>query len=111
MTTKQLIAYRDELETIEKLSTSHFNSILDWELVKVPDLLSSNNSMIENLNLQIEKAGDSKSNNKAKKGFGYQIERINNENAVYVDAVQKWNAVKTAIISNLEKSMSVDSNF
>jgi Domain of unknown function (DUF4468) with TBP-like fold len=111
MTTKQLIAYRDEMETVEKISTADFNSILDWELAKVPDLLSANNAMIENLNLQIEKAGDSKSNNKAKRGFGYQIERINNQNAVYFDAIQKWNSVKTAIITNLEKSMSVDSNF
>lgn len=111
LSTSSLEAAVAEMESAERISTSSFQQILEWNLSKVAELVSSNEARIDELQKQISALGDSKQERKEKKRIEYTIERINQENIILKEALNRWNAEIKNVTSEIDKAMSHNDDF
>lgn len=111
LSTSKLFEFRDELETVERISESNFQKILDWELEKVSSIIESNEIEIKSINERLANMSDSKNDKKEKKQLGYKLKRINDENAVLKESLVRWNIVIERITKGLDKALSVNNDF
>jgi len=111
LSTSKLFEFRDELETVARISESDFQKILDWELEKVASIIVSKEAEIKSINERLGNIGDSKNEKKEKKQMGYRLKRITDENAVLKESLVRWNIVVERITKGIDKVLSLNNDF
>lgn len=111
LSTKKLFEFRDELETVARISESDFQKILDWELGKVTSIFESKEAEIKSINERLANIGDSKDEKKEKRQLLYNIKRITEENVVLKESLVRWNIVLEKITKDIDQALNVNNDF
>jgi predicted RNase H-like nuclease (RuvC/YqgF family) len=107
----ELSKFVQELESVEKLATSHFQRTVSWEIDDVVNVLLSNQNKIDDIKAQIISLAGLKKETKETKKLNYKIEKINKDNSILQESINRWNKIRDRIISELEKTMKKVNDF
>ncbi len=108
LSTSKLFEFREELETVARISESDFQKILDWELEKIVSIFESKEIEIKAINERLANIGISK---KEKKQLEYKLKRINDDNTILKESLTRWDIILEKIIKNIDKTLSIKDDF
>lgn len=100
-----------EMESVERISTASFQQILEWDMSKVAELEAANTAKINDFKTQMSNLGDSKKEKKEKKRIEYAIDKVEKENTILKEALNRWDNEIKRFSSEIDKAMSYNNDF
>lgn len=100
-----------ELESIQRIGSKYFQEILDWELSKVFEILSSNEKLESDMNSQIASLTDSKEDKKMRKRMENDLVPLKMDNLLLKEAQKRWELTLDKVTSDIDNTMKQNNDF